>query len=57
MLNINVVLGLSIQPTPTPHTPPQRGLATAVYKNCIRDLDDRFMLTAADLWNFYLMTA
>ncbi|MEH2125241.1 transposase family protein [Nostoc sp.] len=32
-------------------------VATAVYRNHIRDLDDRFMLTAAGLWNFYLMAA
>jgi hypothetical protein len=31
--------------------------ATALYRNHIRDLDDRFMLTAAGLWNFYLMAA
>jgi hypothetical protein len=32
-------------------------VATAVYKNHILDLDDRFMLMAAGLWNFYLMAA
>jgi DDE superfamily endonuclease/Helix-turn-helix of DDE superfamily endonuclease len=32
-------------------------VATAVYRNRIHDLDDRFMLTAAGLWNFYLMAA
>ena len=31
--------------------------ATAVYRNHIRDLDDHFMVTAAGLWNFYLMAA
>ncbi|BAU64137.1 transposase, IS4 family protein [Stanieria sp. NIES-3757] len=31
--------------------------AATVYRNHIRDLDDRFMLTAAGLWNFYLMAA
>jgi DDE superfamily endonuclease len=28
-----------------------------LYRNRIEDLDDRFMLTAAGLWNFYLMAA
>ena len=31
--------------------------AATVYRNHIRDLDDCFMLTAAGLWNFYLMAA
>lgn len=31
--------------------------AATVYRNHLRDLDDRFMLTAAGLWNFYLMAA
>jgi hypothetical protein len=31
--------------------------ATAVYRNHIRDLDDHFMVTAAGLWNFYLVAA
>ncbi len=31
--------------------------ATALYRNHIEDLDERLMLTAAGLWNFYLMAA
>jgi DDE superfamily endonuclease/Helix-turn-helix of DDE superfamily endonuclease len=31
--------------------------AATVYRNHICDLDDRFMLIAAGLWNFYLMAA
>jgi hypothetical protein len=31
--------------------------ATAVYRNHIRDFDDHFMVTAAGLWNFYLVAA
>ncbi|MEH2036373.1 transposase family protein [Nostoc sp.] len=31
--------------------------ATAVSRNHILDLDDRFMLLATGLWNFYLMAA
>ncbi len=27
---------------------------TAVYRNCEPDFDDRLMLNAAGLWNFYL---
>jgi len=30
---------------------------SAVYRNCVPDFDDRLMLTAAGLWNFYLETA
>ena len=30
---------------------------TAIYRNRIKDLDDRLMLTAVGLWNFYLMVA
>lgn len=30
---------------------------SAVYRNRIEDFDDRLMLTAAGLWNFYLMVA
>jgi hypothetical protein len=30
---------------------------SAVYRNRIEDFDDRLMLTAAGLWNFYLMAA
>ncbi|MEH1887300.1 transposase family protein [Nostoc sp.] len=30
---------------------------SAVYRNHIRDFDDHLMLTAAGLWNFYLMAA
>jgi hypothetical protein len=33
------------------------GAASAVYRNQIEDVDDHFMLTAAGLWNFYLMAA
>ena len=32
------------------------GVST-VYRNRISDFDDRLMLTAAGLWNFYLMAA
>jgi hypothetical protein len=31
--------------------------ATAIYRNRISNLDDRFMLAAAGLWNFYLIAA
>ncbi|NEQ77457.1 MAG: transposase [Okeania sp. SIO2C9] len=31
--------------------------ARGLYRNHIKDLDDRFMFTAAGLWNFYLMAA
>ena len=30
---------------------------SAVYRNRIEEFDDRLMLTAAGLWNFYLMAA
>jgi hypothetical protein len=30
---------------------------TAVYRNRVPDFDDRLMLNAAGLWNFYLDTA
>lgn len=33
------------------------GIASDVYRNRIEDFDDRSMLTAAGLWNFYLMAA
>jgi len=33
------------------------GAVSAIYRNRIEDFDDRLMLTAAGLWNFYLMTA
>lgn len=33
------------------------GAVSAVYRNRIKDFDDRLMLTAAGLWNFYLMAA
>ncbi|RUT03356.1 hypothetical protein DSM107010_60430 [Chroococcidiopsis cubana SAG 39.79] len=33
------------------------GAVSAVYRNRIEDFDDRLMLTAAGLWNFYLMAA
>ena len=33
------------------------GIATHVYPNRIKDFDDTSMLTAAGLWNFYLMAA
>ena len=33
------------------------GIATNVYRNRIQDFDDRSMLTAVGLWNFYLMAA
>ncbi|MDJ0517275.1 MAG: transposase family protein [Okeania sp. SIO2F4] len=31
--------------------------ARRLYRNHIKDLDYRFMFTAAGLWNFYLMAA
>ncbi|NEQ72609.1 MAG: transposase family protein [Okeania sp. SIO2C9] len=31
--------------------------AKALYRNHIKGLDDRLMLTAVGLWNFYLMAA
>jgi hypothetical protein len=33
------------------------GAVSAVYRNHIEDFDDHLMLTAAGLWNFYLMAA
>jgi hypothetical protein len=33
------------------------GAVSAIYRNRIEDFDDRLMLTAAGLWNFYLMAA
>ena len=33
------------------------GIATDIYRNRIKDFDDRSMFTAAGLWNFYLMAA
>jgi len=33
------------------------GAVSAVDRNRIEDFDDRLMLTAAGLWNFYLMAA
>lgn len=33
------------------------GAVSAVYRNHIEEFDDRLMLTAAGLWNFYLMAA
>ncbi len=33
------------------------GAVSAVYRNRIEDFDDHLMLTAAGLWNFYLMAA
>jgi hypothetical protein len=33
------------------------GAVNAVYRNRIEDFDDHLMLTAAGLWNFYLMAA
>ena len=33
------------------------GIAAQVYRNRIKDFDDRSMFTAAGLWNFYLMAA
>jgi hypothetical protein len=33
------------------------GAVSAVYRHRIEDFDDRLMLTAAGLWNFYLMAA
>ncbi|HEY9655108.1 MAG TPA: transposase family protein [Crinalium sp.] len=33
------------------------GAGSAVYRNHIEEFDDRLMLTAAGLWNFYLMAA
>ena len=33
------------------------GITANVYRNRIQDFDDRSMLTAAGLWNFYLMAA
>ena len=33
------------------------GIASNVYRNRIKGFDDRSMLTAAGLWNFYLMAA
>jgi len=33
------------------------GIAAQVYRNRKENFDDRSMLTAAGLWNFYLMAA
>ncbi|MCU0549565.1 MAG: transposase [Leptolyngbya sp. Prado105] len=33
------------------------GAVSAIYRNRIEDFDDRLMLTATGLWNFYLMAA
>lgn len=33
------------------------GAVSAIYRNRTQDFDDRLMLTAAGLWNFYLMAA
>ena len=33
------------------------GAVSAVYRNCTEEFDDHLMLTAAGLWNFYLMAA
>lgn len=33
------------------------GIATDIYRNRLKDFDDRSMFTAAGLWNFYLMAA
>jgi len=33
------------------------GAVSAVYRNRIKDFDDRLMFTATGLWNFYLMAA
>jgi hypothetical protein len=33
------------------------GAVSAVYRNRIKEFDDRLMLTATGLWNFYLMAA
>ena len=33
------------------------GAVSAVYRNRIEDFDDHLMLTAAGLWNFYLIAA
>ncbi|MGD1942524.1 MAG: transposase family protein [Leptolyngbyaceae cyanobacterium] len=33
------------------------GAVSAVYRNRLKDFDDHLMLTAAGLWNFYLMAA
>ncbi|HEY9651384.1 MAG TPA: transposase family protein [Coleofasciculaceae cyanobacterium] len=33
------------------------GAVSAIYRNRIEDFDDHLMLTAAGLWNFYLMAA
>jgi hypothetical protein len=33
------------------------GALSAIYRNRIEDFDDHLMLTAAGLWNFYLMAA
>lgn len=33
------------------------GAVSAIYRNRTKDFDDRLMLTAAGLWNFYLMAA
>jgi hypothetical protein len=33
------------------------GAVSAIYRNRLEDFDDRLMLTAAGLWNFYLMAA
>jgi len=33
------------------------GAVSAIYRNRVEEFDDRLMLTAAGLWNFYLMAA
>ena len=33
------------------------GAVSQIYRNRIADFDDRLMLTAAGLWNFYLIAA
>lgn len=33
------------------------GAVSSVYRNRIEDFDDHLMVTAAGLWNFYLMAA
>lgn len=33
------------------------GAVSAVYRNRVTNFDDRLMLTATGLWNFYLMAA
>ncbi|MEP0983562.1 hypothetical protein [Leptolyngbya sp. FACHB-17] len=33
------------------------GVVSQIYRNRIEEFDDRLMLTAARLWNFYLVAA